>query len=129
MFAGTPLTAFAPTADVYETPTGYVIELAVPGYEEDELAIEIADHMLIVTGKHEETTERTFKREFQLPVATNDEQVTTRFEHGVLEVHAPKIRLVVAVLEIRRIPAALAGDVLGGALWADEVARRFAVVE
>src|SRR5262249_12064120 len=91
LLAGTPQTAFTPTAVVYEIPREYVIELEVLGYEETELAIEIADHTLTVTGKREETTERPFKREFQLPGATDDDQVTARFEHGVLEVHAPKL--------------------------------------
>src|SRR5262249_14118780 len=91
MFAGTRPRAFGPTADVYEMPRDYVIELEVPGYEEKELAIEIADHTLTVTGKREETTERAFEREFQLPAATDDELVTAHSEHGVLGVHAPKL--------------------------------------
>ena len=46
---------------------------------------------LTVTGKREETTEGTFTREFQLPDASDDDRVTVWFEHGVLEVRAPKL--------------------------------------
>jgi len=108
MLEGTPLTAFVPTglpaADVYETPREYVVELEVPGYQQKELAIEISDHTLTVTGTRDEATketekayrlqerlERTFKREFRLPAETDGEHVTAHFEQGVLEVHAPKL--------------------------------------
>jgi HSP20 family protein len=108
LFETTPLTAFVPTvlpaADVYETPREYVVELEVPGYKEKELAIEVSDHTLTVTGTRADTPketekayrlqerlERTFKREFRLPAETDGEHVTAHFEQGVLEVHAPKL--------------------------------------
>ena len=50
---GTPLTAFVPVflpaADIYETPEEYVVELEVPGYTEEKLAVEVSDHTLVVT--------------------------------------------------------------------------------
>jgi len=110
MFEGTPLTAFVPTvlpaADVYETPKEFVVELEVPGYTEEQLGIEVSDHLLTIVGKREETKEtaktyrlqerleRTFKREFRLPPETDGEHVTAHFEQGVLEVHAPKLATV-----------------------------------
>jgi len=111
IFEGTPLTAFVPNllpaADIYETPREYVVELEVPGYTEQELGIEVSDHMLTITGTRAETKqeaektyrlqerlERTFKREFRLPPGTEGERVTAQFEHGVLEVHAPKLATV-----------------------------------
>jgi HSP20 family protein len=99
MFEG-PL---APAADVYETPEEFVIELEVPGYEEEELGLAVSDHMLTISGAHEETTEKlektfrlheriggSFERSFVLPPEIEGEHVTATFEKGLLKVHAPK---------------------------------------
>jgi HSP20 family protein len=96
--------AAAPAADVYETPDEYVFELEVPGYEEEELGIELFDHTLTVKGSRAETKEaeeksyrlherleRTFERTFTLPREVDGEHVTAEFDKGVLKVHAPKL--------------------------------------
>jgi HSP20 family protein len=43
--------AFVPAADVYETDGELVVEIEVPGYEEQELEIELSDHTLTVKGR------------------------------------------------------------------------------
>jgi HSP20 family protein len=108
LFEGTPLTAFVPVflpaADIYETPEEYVVELEVPGFVEDQLHVEVSDHTIVVTGTREEgkeetekayrlqeRLERTFRREFRLPLETDREHVSAHFEQGILEVHAPKL--------------------------------------
>jgi HSP20 family protein len=94
-----------PAADIYETPTEFVVELEVPGFEEQELELQVTDHTLTVTGeaKAETTKEdektfilherlaRAFERRFQLPVDADTEHVAAKFDGGVLEIHAPKI--------------------------------------
>jgi len=93
-----------PPADIYETPQEFVVELEVPGFEEKELSLEVADHTLVVRDKVEETKEekekafllherleRIFERRFHLPAAADTERLTATFVKGVLEVHAPKI--------------------------------------
>lgn len=95
-----------PAADVYETPAEIVVELDVPGYEKQELALELSDHTLTITGSREEVKdenekafalherlERTFERTFVLPSAVDSEHVTAQFEKGVLKIHAPKVEL------------------------------------
>src|SRR5215469_9973214 len=70
----------APAADVYETDDEFVVELEVPGYEEEELSIEVSDHTLAIKGVRTRTTEeqpkefalherleREFERRFVLP--------------------------------------------------------------
>jgi HSP20 family protein len=111
LFGGLPLTAVVPAAvpaaDVYETPTEFVVELEVPGFVENELAVEISDHVLTLAGRRDESkqeTEKTyrlqerleqgFKREFRMPPQADTGHVTARFDHGVLEVHAPKLATV-----------------------------------
>jgi HSP20 family protein len=112
MFEGIPLIpAFGPpttpATDVYETSEEFIVELEVPGYEEKELGVEIHDHTLVVKGDREELKEETekafkvherlerhFERTFTLPPEIDSEQITARFEKGVLKVHAPKLESV-----------------------------------
>lgn len=110
MFEGIPLMpaflppTLPPAADVYETPTEVVVELEVPGYTENELALEIVDHTLRVTGTQTQTEEekdktfrlherleRSFERTFVLPAEIDSDKLTAKFGKGVLEVHAPKL--------------------------------------
>jgi HSP20 family protein len=92
-----------PAADVYETEDEFVVELEVPGYEEKELSIEIADNTLKVTGKRIQSNDETgktyrlrgrlrqeFDRRFELRSAVEAERMSAVLENGVLEVHAPK---------------------------------------
>jgi len=97
--------AALPAADVYETDDEIVVELEVPGFEEKELEIEVADHTLTVKGQRTETKEEkekafqlkerlesTFERRFALPTETDTEHVKAVFGKGVLEIHAPKLK-------------------------------------
>jgi len=93
-----------PAADVYETEKELVVELDVPGYEEKELALEVTDHMLTITGERKtekeqkeksfylhERLEKHFERRFSLPTEVDTAHIDARFHTGVLEVHIPKI--------------------------------------
>jgi HSP20 family protein len=112
---GMPLMPVAalPAADIYETDDEYVIELDVPGYAEKELTIEVSNHMLTITGKHEAVSdekEKTyrlaerlhmeFERRFELPSEVDTEKMKATFKEGVLELHTPKMVAVVP----KRIP-------------------------
>jgi HSP20 family protein len=93
-----------PAADVYETEKELVVELDVPGYEEKELALEVTDHMLTITGERgiekeakeknfylHERLEKHFERRFTLPAEVDTAKIDATFRTGVLEVHIPKI--------------------------------------
>jgi len=108
MFAGFPfplalMPPLAPAADVYETDEEFVFELEVPGYEEKELSVEVADHTLTVRGAREEEVEHkdrtlrlherlesTFERRFELPPSAGREQLSAACGKGLLTVHVPK---------------------------------------
>lgn len=92
-----------PAVDIYETETEFVLELEVPGFDEKELAVEITDHALIVSGEHEQEAERKdqefvlhervqsrFSRRFQLPAASDTEHISAACEKGLLTLHVPK---------------------------------------
>jgi HSP20 family protein len=93
-----------PAADVYETEKELVVELDVPGYEEKELALEVTDHTLTITGERKtekeekdksfylhERLEKQFERRFTLPADVDTAKIDAMFRTGVLEVHIPKI--------------------------------------
>jgi HSP20 family protein len=94
----------APAADVYETADEFVVEVEAPGYDEQELSIEVYDHTLAVKGSHSgtkeeqqrefalhERLEREFERRFILPREADTEHVKAVFSKGVLEVRAQKL--------------------------------------
>jgi len=92
-----------PATDIYETDKEYVVELEVPGFDREELAIEVSDHSIVVKGEHKEETEeagretllherleRTFLRRFELPLESDVEHVSAACAKGVLTLHVPK---------------------------------------
>ena len=92
-----------PASDVMETDKEFVVKLDAPGFEENELSVEVSDHTLVVKGeKSEEKEEKDatfylrermenrFERTFTLPADIDVEHVDAKFGKGVLEVHVPK---------------------------------------
>lgn len=99
--------ALAPAADVYETEDEFVVELEVPGYDEEELSVEVSDHTLAVKGDRTRTKEekakefslherleRKFERRFVLPQEAETEHLKAVFEKGVLELRTPKAKTI-----------------------------------
>jgi HSP20 family protein len=95
--------ALAPAADVYETDRELVVELEVPGFEEQQLEVEVLDHTLCICGERKdelekkerslrlhERLEKTFERRFVLPVEADVEHVSAEYKTGVLTVRMPK---------------------------------------
>ena len=94
---------FIPSMDLVETDTHYVLKADLPGLSEEDVAIEVADNVLTVTGErkseHEEKkdgyrrVERSFgsfRRALRLPEGVDADAISARFDKGVLEVSVPK---------------------------------------
>jgi HSP20 family protein len=108
------LPVLMPAADVYEAGGEYVVELEVPGFDEEELAVQVTDHTLTVTGVRKEAKEeveksfrlherleRQFERRFTLPAEIDTERIGASFGKGVLKLHAP---MPTAAAEPRKVP-------------------------
>src|SRR5690348_2687509 len=91
----------APTAEIHESGEEIVVELEVPGYEQDELNVEVTDdHTLKVSGHREkkaedaprlhERVEADFEHRFMLPADTDTAHMAAMYGKGVLTVHIPK---------------------------------------
>jgi HSP20 family protein len=89
--------------DLVEDDGAYVLRADLPGLRPEDVAIELEDGVLTVSGERKsEQTERregyhrverasgSFSRTLTLPDGVDPEQVEARFENGVLEVRVPK---------------------------------------
>ncbi len=88
-----------PRVDIVEEKDVYKISADMPGLDKKDIAIEIKDRVLSISGeKKEEKTERdknmfyhmerrfgSFRREFALPEHVDSEHVEAKYANGVLE--------------------------------------------
>jgi len=90
---------WTPAADIYETETGFLIALDLPGIKRDVLEIDIDDNRLIVKGVRvvEDTrarrTERPrgkFLRTFAVPASVDQASIAADYKDGVLQIRLPK---------------------------------------
>ena len=94
---------WVPALDVWETPTEVVYAFDLPGIPEEQISIEVKDETLTISAdreKTEETSENgfyrferrygTFARAVGLPQGVDQENISARYENGVLEVRVPK---------------------------------------
>jgi HSP20 family protein len=92
-----------PAMDLVETGDHFVLRADLPGMTEDDVKIEFEDGTLTVSGErrseHEGSDEGyyrverafgSFSRSLTLPQGIDPEDVSARFDRGVLEVRIPK---------------------------------------
>ena len=95
--------SWVPALDVWETDHEIVYAFDLPGIPEEDISLEVKDDTLTVSAqreKKEETTEDgfyrferrygTFARAVGLPQGVDQDQISARYENGVLEIRVPK---------------------------------------
>ena len=110
VFTDTPLPEIpsveeALALDISETPEDLVVRASLPGFNKDDLTVEVHDGMLTINAKHDETVEekdeRFYRRErrvgsvsrtIALPTAVAEDNATAELDNGVLTLHLPKLR-------------------------------------
>ncbi len=113
LFGDGMYTTRIPQVDVYETPTSYVVEADVAGYEEGSIAIDVEKHVLTIKSedkelkkvneeeaKEEKKEERkylmreitrpSFSRSFTLPDDVDEEAIKAESKNGILTISLPK---------------------------------------
>ena len=93
----------APVVDVVEKEKEYQISAELPGLEEKDVEVSVADDMLTIKGQKKEEKEEkaknyylserrygAFQRSFQLPSGVDAEKIEANFRKGVLTVTLPK---------------------------------------
>lgn len=94
---------WVPSMDLVETDDHFVLRADLPGLSEEDVAIELEDNVLTVSGErkaeHEEKNEGfyrversygQFRRSLTLPDGVDADAIAARFDRGVLEVRIPK---------------------------------------
>jgi HSP20 family protein len=92
-----------PAVNVHETEKSFGIELAAPGMKKEDFRIKAENGMLTISSeKKEEKDEkeknytrrefnyRSFSRSFTLPPNTNEDDITAKYEDGVLKLNIAK---------------------------------------
>jgi HSP20 family protein len=98
---------FAPSADISETNTEYVIRAELPAVKKEDVQVTLEDGVITVKGERRQQfedksekfhrTERfygMFERSFALPDNIKGEAIRCESKDGVLTVHIPKMELV-----------------------------------
>ena len=92
-----------PKANITEHDDKYVLDLAIPGYQKDDIAINVEDNQLVISAKIEQTEEgqssnfqrkefevSSFTRSFNLDDSVDQELISAKFENGILEISIQK---------------------------------------
>jgi HSP20 family molecular chaperone IbpA len=86
-------------ATVTRTAREYVVSLAVPGFAQQELEVELADHFVTIRGDQARTTtdrgsfklHERIEESFGLPADVDTDRVSAVYKNRSLEIHAPRI--------------------------------------
>jgi len=92
-----------PSADISETDREIMIEADVPGFEPENITVEISADAVVIEGRYEKESEvngkkyhqkerrlETFYREFALPPHADIDKATSQIKNGSLVIHIPK---------------------------------------
>jgi HSP20 family protein len=90
-----------PPVDVWETSDELVIEIDAPGCEAENLAAEVVDNQLVVSGERTQRDEALrryrserwqgrFVRTFLVPHGVDNASIKAEYTAGVLRLHVPK---------------------------------------
>ncbi len=92
-----------PVADIKETRDSYKITVEIPGVDEDDVKLELADNCLTISGEKkyekEDKDERyhsiersygTFRRVLSLPEDAKEDGIEASFKKGLLKITVPR---------------------------------------
>lgn len=90
-----------PQVNTFETDEAYSLELALPGWDKDEVNLSVDGELLIVSGKQEVEDAPTYRRRefgltafeksFHLPETVDVEGISATLERGILSIGLPKL--------------------------------------
>ncbi|MBN9230059.1 MAG: heat-shock protein [Legionella sp. 40-6] len=95
--------SWAPPVDIKEEADRFLVIADVPGVKKEDIQISLEQHILTLKGERyfEKTEQKNnftrrergqgqFYRRFSLPQTADDEKITAKYTHGVLEIIIPK---------------------------------------
>lgn len=94
---------WTPRIDLSETEDTYLLKVDLPGLTKEDISVSVNNHQLVISGERKgETREEgenylrvershgSFYRSIPLPEQAKPDEVSAKFENGVLKVHIPK---------------------------------------
>lgn len=90
---------WTPASDIYESESGFLIAMDLPGIDREALEIDIDDNRLMVKGTRvidaskQHRTERPrgkFLRTFSVPGSVDQGKIGAEYKDGVLQIRLPK---------------------------------------
>lgn len=90
---------WTPAADVYETESGYLIAMDLPGIDRAALDVDIDDNRLVIRGnreiseaneKRQERPRGKFMRAFTVPASVEQSKIEAAYKDGVLQITLPR---------------------------------------
>jgi len=107
--------AWAPLADVYETPEGFVVQVELPGLRPEEVEVQVDGDSLVLRGERRmasqarpeafhrmERSYGAFSRSFRFTAEVDPARVTAQFRDGLLRLELPKVRHREARIRVER---------------------------
>ncbi|QIE58945.1 Hsp20/alpha crystallin family protein [Rasiella rasia] len=98
-----------PAVNISEKSTNFVLEIAIPGIDKNDIAIEVEENTLTVSSReelkqsdekeknedskftHKEFYFGKFKRVFTLPETANSKEINAAYNAGILTITVPKM--------------------------------------
>lgn len=99
---GTSNNNWAPACNVWENENGFHLQMALPGWEPKDIALEVTNQVLAVKGERavetsesqkyhlREIAEGRFTRLFRLPTFVDQGKASATHKHGLLTISFPK---------------------------------------
>jgi HSP20 family protein len=100
---GRDFAAHMPAVNISEEEKQFVIEMSAPGFNKEDIKLEIEDFLLTVKGEQKvennideknysrkEFSYGSFSRSFTLPENANAEKIEAKYENGIMKLLIPK---------------------------------------
>ncbi|CAG8438707.1 1035_t:CDS:2 [Acaulospora colombiana] len=94
---------WVPPLDVHETDSEYIVNAELPGVNKEQINVDVRENALVISGETkqdqkykegnthiQERRYGSFSRAISLPQNAKSDEITAKFEQGVLEVKIPK---------------------------------------
>ncbi|MEI6680583.1 MAG: Hsp20/alpha crystallin family protein [Mariniphaga sp.] len=93
-----------PSVNIRETESGFDVEMAAPGMQKEDFKIELNQNLLTISSEKQSETHadagkivsrrefsyQSFIRSFTLPAMVETDQISAKYENGILRVNIPK---------------------------------------
>lgn len=102
-FFGFPFQSNSPATNIKETDVQYLIDMSIPGFNKENVTINVEDGVLTVSGNIEENKEETndkwhrkefrsqsFSKRWYIPEDAEAEKISAKFENGILNITLDK---------------------------------------